>query len=293
MRSGKSFLLLCAALTWAGKAVSAQDQPPPVQMRVSLPAPNTVHAFGGRPLAFDLEVQAPLGSRLKIYADLLQTANGSVATTLRRDVPVSPELVFTDRTTLTASCRLPDLDAVKRTTPMLLRLRTDLAAAKPGDGLLLPVSVHPPEEPDAWKKTLSAWLTHGGLRRLAVFGESRVIRDFLRARKVAFDDLGSDWPAEPAPGSLYVTELPASALAARQPGETRGTRWLIFTTPEATSLPAGVYQRIDAAGASGCKVMLPDLFNHPEDHPEKLESLGEIFRLALEWRPTSSSDDPP
>lgn len=262
-------------------------------MRVSSPALTSVHAFGGRPLVFDLVVQAPLGSRLLIYADLLQTANGAVATTLRRDVPISPELVFNDRTVLTASCRLPDLDAVKRVTPMLLRLRTNLPAAQPGDGLLLPVSVHPHEEPDAWKKSLSAWLTRGGLHRLAVFGEAGEIREFLRARKVAFDDLGGEWPTDPEQGSLYVAVVPPSALAARRPGGTRGTQWLIFTTSEATSLPAGVYQRVDAAGASVCKVTLPGLFDHPENHPERLETLREIFRMALEPRPASSSDDPP
>ncbi len=67
-------------------------------------------------------------------------------------------------------------------------------------------------------------------------------------------------------------------------------RWLIFTTPEATLLPAGIYQRIDARGGSICKVTLPNLFDHPEDHPESLESLGEIFRLALETRTPLSTE---
>ncbi len=298
MPTHRNLLTLCAVFSWGGASALAQDPasspaPPAVQIRANSSAVVPIHACGGRPLDFTLVVQAPLGTRTRVYADLVQNAHGAIAATLRRDVPVSAELVFEGCTSMEARCRLPALDAVNRVTSMRLRLRTDPPAARAGGELVLPMTVYPAEEPDTWKKTVAVRLSRAGLRRMAVFGEAKGVRRFLRAKNVAFEDLGGDWPDNPEPGTLYVADLPACATTVRWTNETHGSRWLIFTTAESALLPPGVYQRVEAGGGSVCKVTLPDLFDAPDDHPDRLASLAEIFRLALEPRTTNPTENPP
>ena len=290
MPTQRSILALCVILSWVSASVSAQEPAPTPSTKIKAGAP--LHAFGGRPLVFDLVVQAPLGTHATIYADLVQTANGTIAATLQRDVSISAELVFDGCTSMEVPCHLPALDAVKRITSMRLWLRTDPPGTRTSQGLVLLLTVYPVEEPDAWKKMLATRSSHTGLYRLAVFGEAKGARQFLRSRNVSFEDLGSDWPTDPEPGTLYVADLPTAPVP-RRTDATRGTRWLIFTTTEATPLPPGVYQRMEVDGGEVCKVTIPDLFNDPDDHPDRLATLAEIFRIVLEPRPLSSAESQP
>ncbi len=64
--------------------------------------------------------------------------------------------------------------------------------------------VYPREEPGAWRKQFAALLARSGIRRVAVFGHWKNPANFLRERKVAFEDLGDDWPAQPDARTLYL-----------------------------------------------------------------------------------------
>ena len=44
-----------------------------------------------------LEIEAPLGTRAQVQADLFQVAAGGLAATLRRNLPVAEALTFDDR----------------------------------------------------------------------------------------------------------------------------------------------------------------------------------------------------
>ena len=285
-------LRLCAADTTAAPTVqwsclglhpSESDSAKP-----ALESP-PLHVFGDGPLTFDLAVDAPLGTRLTVVADLVQTA-GSIATPLQKSVSVCPELVFDTRTHLVATCSFPALPAVERATRLLLTLRTGPEAADSVRKLVLPVVVYPREGPDEWKKTLAARLTRSGLQRMAIFGAGRALRQFLRARQVVFEDLGKDWPAEPDPRTLYIGETPTPAPP--RFNEARDLRLVLFLTNPGDPMLPGVFQTVDARGDLW-KVTLPDLLDHPSQDPRAQATLAEIFRQALEPRPTSFTETNP
>ena len=263
----------------AGRATVARLEPPR-------------HVYGGGPVDFALAVEAPLQTHLRVYADLFQMAGDRLAAPLQRDVPLTPELAFDDRTYRLAAGRLPALPAVQRKTVMLLKLRTALDPAEAAAELSLGLVVYPPEEPGGWKKTLAASLSRHGWRRLAVFGEAAALREFLRARDVRFDDLGEDWPAEFDRRTLYVgeTRAPVPPRFADFPG----SHAVLFTPlADVALLPRGIYQTADAAGGSLWKVMLPDLFTHIGSDPGAQEILAEIFRRALEPRAHATNETNP
>ena len=247
-----------------------------------LPTPS-LHVFGGGSLSFLVAVDAPLGSRLQLRADVLQTTAGSLAVPLKKDVPLSEELPFESRTHLTVTCTLPSLPTVQRVSRTLLTLR----AVAPDRAALLPavpmeVFLYPPEVPGEWKKTIAARLARSGLSRLEVFGKGTGLRRFLKARRVEFEDGGADWPARLDPRTLYIGDEPAS-LPARL-GSTEGGWLLLFQPPEASTLLPGVYQNFPSTAGNIVKVTLPDVLTRLEDDPRSQETLAEIFRRALEPR---------
>jgi hypothetical protein len=305
----------CAMLILALWAVDfsarAQDKPPAIQLaypgRGEIFSPDRrsanhalasmpIAAYGGGPLTFDLAVQAPLGTRLRIYADLIQMTSGSLVAPLQRNVAVSPELSFDHCTFMVVPCMLPELAAVRSKTRMVLSLRTEPKNPDLASGLLLPVFAYPREEPDAWKKMVAAGLARSGLHRLAVFGGSQGLREFLRERNVPFDDLGADWPTEPDTHTLYLAEIDpkqdasTSMSAPKQFGELSGVRLMLFAPSVFDPLPPSVYQIADPAGGSIWKVTLPGLFKNPGSQPQNLELLSEIFQQALAELPRLRSN---
>ena len=159
--------------------------------------------------------------------------------------------------------------------------------------------VYPHEAPDAWSKRFSAMLAQSGIRRLAVFGGWKNTAGFLHARKVAFDDLGSDWPREVDAHTLYLGSVSLRATEGPRmsiPGvfvETPGVRLVLFEPGDTEVLPPGVYQTAGTAGGGVWKVTLPDLFvgaglNQPHD----LETLTAIFQQVLPPRQPANGDSP-
>ena len=249
----------------SGRAITARLEPPR-------------HVYGDRPVEFAVAVEAPLKTHLQIYGDLFQESGGRLAAPLQRDIPITAELAFDDRTYRVVACRLPALPALRFATTMRLKLRTARDPAEAAAELSLGFVVYPPEVPGEWKKMLAADLTRGGLRRLAVFGESPGLRDFLRAREVDFEDLGKDWPAGFDTRTLYLGATPAPVPPRFL--DFPGTRVVQFTPlADPAVLPPGVYQFADG---SLWKVTLPDLFVHIGSDPGAQETLAGIFWRAVE-----------
>lgn len=140
-------------------------------------------------------MEAPLGARLSLRADLAQTTAGGVGATLLKDMPVSAELPFDERTFLTADYTLPEVPAVARPTSMLLLLRAVAGnQSAPSPPTPVELFVYPPEKPGEWKKMIAAVLAASGSSRLEVFGKGKALRQFLRDRWVDFEDGARNGP---------------------------------------------------------------------------------------------------
>ena len=107
-------------------------------------------------------VEAPVGTRMQLRADLFQLAGGGVAAPLQRDVPVSPELTFEIAGPRTITAALPAVADMKIPTRMRLVLRA--CAGEPPVALAtsaVEVIVYPTETPDEWKKFFAAGFETG------------------------------------------------------------------------------------------------------------------------------------
>ena len=256
------------------------------------------HAYGGEPLTLLLTAQAPLGTHLRIYADVSQQAAG-IAAPWQRHTPISEEIIFADRTSMAVACTFPALRAVQRKTRLSVTLHTETKPPVDFGGLAIPGFVYPREEPGAWKKQFAALLARSGVRRVAVFGGSKNTAGFLRGQKVAFDDLGGDWPAEPDAHTLYLGSVfpkPGESGPPSLPrafGETPGVRLVLFEPWDTEVLPPGVYQSANAAGGGVWKVTLPDLFaGIGQDDPHALETLTTLFEQVLTPNRNATGNNP-
>ena len=263
---------------------------PPVVQEASAAPP--MHVFGGKPLAFAVTLDAQPGTRLRLRADLVQTAAGNIALPLQRDVPVSGELAFEALTHLTASCTLPDLPATSRVTRMLLTLR---AVEATGDRPPLvqattEIFVYPPEAPGQWQKMLASRLAQNGLTRLEVFGRGPRLRRFFKDRHVNFEDGGGEWPVQLEPGTLYAGD-DAPPVPARL-SSADGLRLVLFEPIESPVLLPGVYESVDAHRGAMVKVTLPDLLTRLADDPRCQQTVAEIFRLACDASPATPNLEP-
>jgi hypothetical protein len=308
------------SLSWLSAACPAAGQvatpsPKPLAITLTYPAttgvssfsiPPTVafaakefYAVGGERLALMVTVEAPLGTHLRIYADVSQLA-GAIAAPWQRDTPVSEELVFGDRTSMVVPCTLPALRAVQRKTEVTVTLHTEPKTTHYPDGLVVSGYVYPREEPGAWQKQFAALLAQAGIRRVAVFGGWKNTAGFLREQKVPFDDLGADWPDASDAHTLYLGSVIAKA---NESGilpvpeafrATPGVRLILFEPWETELLPPGVYQTAGKAGGSIWKVTLPDLFaGITLNAPHGLETLTAIFQEALLPCQSAAGEDPP
>lgn len=304
------------SLAWMLAVPSAHAQeatpaPPPITLTYpamtgiawfSIP-PNTaraatpLYATGGEAVSFPVTVQAPLGTHLRVYADVTQQTAG-LAAPWQKNVPVSDEIAFGDRTSMLVACKLPAMRTVLRKTRVLVTLRTDPKADEYPGGMVVQGFVYPREEPSAWRKQFAALLARSGIRRVAVFGHWKNPPNFLRERKVEFEDLGDDWPAHPDAGTLYLASgviRDGKDAPLRVPEafvETRGVRLVLFEPWDVEVLPPGVYQTAGAAGGVW-KVTLPDLFVGPGlNDPHALEILTTLFEQILPPHQPVTGDNP-
>ena len=240
-----------------------------------------LHLFGDQQLKIDVEVTAPLGTRLTIFATVFQTASGGLVAPLWKDIQVSQKLHFDARTALISACTLPGLPAVRRPTRMLVKLSVRIegqADAQPAGSVDL--FVYPRHSPAEWKKAFAAILAQGGLERIGVFGKQSELRAFLTGQQIRFDDLGNDWPETLDARTLYLGDsLPPT------PDRLTGAHVALFLS-NAAGLPTlpGVYSVADTTGGTAVKVTLPAVFDQLDNNPRNQQTFLEIVRQALNPR---------
>ena len=247
-----------------------------------------VYVWGGETEMVALAVEAPLGARLNVRADVFQVGAGSLLAPLAKDLVVADSLDFSDRTrrTVTFAFTAP---VVRRTAAIVLRFRAQTPPA--GD----PARWEPVgevngavfEEPVALAGTLAAELAKRDLR-LAVFGKSPALRAFFAQRKVEFEDLGPERPETFNSKLLYAAEVPLTRTPDAWPPReaVRAGAKLFLFTPKNSPL-AGVFTTPIGSGFV-VKVSLPILVNLPRS-PLRQTELVELFRGTLVFSDQSAA----
>jgi hypothetical protein len=299
MKHRNVILLLCLAGA-KESCVAADAEVDRVQLRCLAAADDcfpgadpklALWVFGGGPLDFRADVEAPLGSCVGLRADLVQVSTGGVALPLLQDVTVAAGLDFAKRTHQTTECSLARIPSVTAPTQMLLTVRAE-TTGQPQTAASTHVDVfaYPAQKGPEWRQTLTARLAQSGLERLAVFGSGQTLRTFLRERRVDFDDLGKDWPAAATRAALYLGDTPPPMPARITSVE--GLRFALFLPSEGSALLPGVYHTNDAHGGCLLKVTLPGVLAHLSSNVRGQQTLAEIFRLALAPRVAGIASTP-
>lgn len=238
--------------------------------------------FSDQPVKFDAEITAPLRTHMILSGDLLQTTSGNLSARLMRNIPVSPELLFDNRTQITTACGLSAFPAVRGPTHLILKLYANIQGAPESTRPIASIDLfdYPRWSAREWQKTFAALLARGGLAQVAVFGGQSAIRRFLQRRQIAFEDLGLEWPETPDSKTLYLGDSPSPKPA--QSASLSGARMaLFFSDISDTSILPGVYSVSDAAGGTVVKVTLPALIAQLEENPRSQQLFLEIVRQAL------------
>ena len=297
----KALTALLLLLWWSEVGFLKAEEPIAVKLRClgqeseavepSTP-PLSLHVFGGSALAFLVAVDAPLGTRMSLRADLAQTATGGLAVPVQTDVAVSGELGFETRTHLIAACTLPGVPAVQRPTRLILKLRGVIQDhAEPLSPTAVELWVYPSANPGEWKKTIAATLAQGGMTRLEVFGQGSRLRRFLKERHVEFEDGGAQWFAAANRCTLYVGDEPP-------PIPTRitsvdGLHVVLFQPPGLSTFLPGVYQSNDSQGGAIVKITLPDLLTRLPDDPRAQQTVAAVLRQGFApHQPTAANPTP-
>jgi len=246
--------------------------------------------FGDQPLIFDAIVTAPLGSRVSLVADVLQTTSGSLSARLLKNVAVSRDLKFDTRTQWVADCSLPALPPVRSRTHLLLRLYIS-KGGQPGvrsSAGSIDLYDYPRPSATAWRTTFAGILAQSGLAGAAVFGNGSGLRRFLKAQGIDYDDLGVDWPDSLDRKTLYLADSPPP----RGDGMAllTGAHVVHFIADTASDLVIpGVYSISDPAGGATVKVNMPALLDSLEESPRSQEIFLGILRQTL--NPQAAADD--
>lgn len=229
--------LLSAALAvavLAGNVVASTPRLLDIQGRASDALPPALVA--GETVT--LRLLLPPGTDLESIAPrLFQTASEVI------QIPLRPAV------TLSSDANDSRLTLASFTLPHLARFaHVDLDLGLAGS---IALSVFPSDLPRADQPLLAEALASSRLR-LAVASSSAELRDYLRAEKIAFTDLGAAIPDRLEKNVLLLAELTPEAWATLAPTAPVGARLIAFVADPAM-LP-GVY----AASAAGrTKVTLP------------------------------------
>jgi hypothetical protein len=236
----------------------------------------------GAPIEFDINVTAPLGTHMTLWADLIQRTSGSLAAPLLKDCQVSPRLDFDDRTQMTARCKILCPSKLARPARLLVKLYARIDGQTGGSRAVATLDVFEyPERRDAeWQGIFADLLAQGGMAHMLVFGKNQELRRFLSNRRIPFENYNNvDWPDTMTPDTLYVGDGPP--VQPEDGPSVTGKHVVLFLTgtPAGPGLP-GVYSAADGAGGAVVKVILPEFMNRLNDNRRIQENLVEILRGA-------------
>lgn len=202
------------------------------------------HAISGEKVRLYVALEAPTGSRLDLKATIDQVAGGITAPR-DRDLLLVKEIAFTDTTRRVVPFTLetPKLPA---TSTLAVRLHTSLGAAP-----TFYLHLTPQEEQESQGKRLSSALEKSQYQ-LALFGESRQLRQLLSELKLPFRDLGTLRPPQFPSHSLVIAE----DSEAPPPMEKLNSTRLVLLHPGPDARLPGVYQH-ERGNGSATVVTLP------------------------------------
>ena len=227
----------------------------PGQVWVEPPARPVPHAavFGGENASFTLVVETRKPGPVLLSYSLFQlggTGDG-LGAPLEVGKPLGEPLDLGAENSRVVTVEVP-IPAVLRPTTMAVKF---LSSAGPdqNSGLNQTIlKVFPRPRPGEWAGALAAAEKNAG-RNLAVFGKSRGVRRFLEAQKIAFRDLGDEYPADFSGPLLIVGEVSSESLEKHRPKVAGGRK--IFFVEDTMRLP-GIYETVAPTG-SLTKVTLP------------------------------------
>jgi hypothetical protein len=228
----------------------------PGQVWVEPPDRPMAHAavFGGENAAFVLTVEARKPGPVTLTYSLFQIAGAGdgLAVPLDGDKPLGEPIDFGMEESREVRREIP-IPAVQAPTMMVVKFFSssapDQKASWRNQAFL---KVFPRPRPGEWAGALASAEKDSG-RNLAVFGKSRDVRNFLAAQKIAFRDLGEEFPTEFSAPLLFIGEVSAEALEKHRPKAAGGRK--IFFVEDAMRLP-GIYETVEPSG-SLTKVTLP------------------------------------
>jgi hypothetical protein len=221
------------------------------------PAPAAA-VVGGETVRYDLVVDAAVPGTFSPCADIRQAAKDLMAP-LKTNVALGPEISFPTAGRRTVAVEIP-IPEVQKGTLMVVDFKT--APDRPAIAQAGFV-VFPKMKPGAQAEAVEGASKSGGLR-LAVFGESVSLREFLKKEGITFEDLGVEFPKEFRSGLLILGEVTAGAVETHRP-DGRAGRAILFVS--GTRLLPGVYEAASPSG-SLTKVTLPlmrDLSANPQN----------------------------
>ena len=280
----KTLVLLSLPLWWSGACLFAGDSP-----RVTTHFQNTgeepegrepVWIFSDRPVKFQAELTAPLGSHLGLYGDLYQVGSEGWSIALSKNLRLSQDLRFETRTQISVPCVLSPLPAVRAPTRLVLKLflRGQGQAEGSHAGETMELVACPPPRRGERKKAMDDLLTAAGVDSLTLFGRGSSLRHYFRQERISFEDAGVDWPNPTRETALFLADDPPPkpdglSLPA-------GKHLVLFLRQGDSALP-GVYSSADASGGATVKVTLPALLDHLDDNPRSQQTFLEIVGQAL------------
>lgn len=261
--------LVSAGLLHGAEPVVVEPLGPAGRER-SLPATAVV---SGEMVNYELAVEAAAPVTFSFFADIRQAAKDLMAP-LKTNLPLAPEVVFSaaGRRTVTVQIPIPEVQKGSLMVVDFKAAEDQPAIAQAG------FVVFPKTKPGARAEVVDSASKEGG-QRLAVFGESKDLRDFLNAENIAFEDLGGEFPKEFRPGLLVLGEVTASAVETHRPNGRSG-RAILFVS--GTRLLPGVYESVTSDG-SLTKVTLPlmaSLGTNPQKQSVFLDLLTQQLKSA-------------
>lgn len=171
------------------------------------------HVFASETTSVDIAIEAPLGSKLSLLADVTQITSG-IAARLSEGVSLGAPQDFSNQTRQVIQAKIP-LPKIERMIELLVKIRTagesDTKTAQIG---LFRLFVYPADG----MKELAGMFSSGGNKTgamLGVFGAGKNIRAFLEDQKIPFTDLGEGVPEEFRADVIYVGEAKSEEITAR------------------------------------------------------------------------------
>ncbi len=208
--------------------------------------------FGGEKACFDLAVEAPAGEKVSLAYDLSQVAGALLVPLVRRQALGGP-VDFRDRTRRVIPVEVPAPEVARRTRMLVLFYSLPPSdKSSPTGPARAYLDVFPKPKTGEWAKALEAAEKRAGVR-IAIFGTSPALRKFFEDRKIAFHDLGGEFPAEFPAEFLVLGQVTAADLEKHR-SEAAAGRMVFFLT--GAELPPGVYETVTPEG-SLTKVTLP------------------------------------